>query len=431
MPLKLLDQLFTPSRFRRDVCWNIGSLAVLGLSGLVINALILTRQGPEALGVFNQVFAFFIVVSQVAVGGLQSSVLKQCSYVQSNLPECARIVSSALILTTAAGVPVCFGLFLLRHTIGSLLESPAVALGLTFALPGLFLFSFNKVFIMALNGLRHMRAFAIFQALRYIMILVGVVVVIARGWPGSHLALSLTLAEMVLFAALIAYIRCALFPLQFSFSPVMRAWFRRHISFGARGFLSGVLIEMNTRVDVMMVGYFMSDAMVGLYSFASTFAEGFAQLCNVLRNNVDPLVGKAFSEGDKERITELARKIRTTFSPLMALLGAVLVAGFPLLIGLLTSKEENWQSWGVFAILMGGIVLGAGYRPFIALSLQGGRPGTFTLLTMGSVFTNAILNISFIPWLGIFGSALATATVYVLEVCAVIVLARRLFGIQL
>jgi len=423
--------VFTPSRFQRDVCWNVGSLAVLGLSGLAINSLILALQGPEALGIFNLVFAFFIVVSQVAVGGLQSSVLKQCSYAQNNLPECARITSSALMLVTAVGIPVCFGFFLLRHAIGRLFESPALALGLTFVLPGLFLFSLNKVLLMTLNGLRHMRAFAVFQAVRYIMILVGVVIVIALGWPGSHLALSLTLAEMVLFAVLIAYIHRTLFPLRFSFSPVMRIYFHRHISFGARGFLSGVLSEMNTRVDVMMVGYFMSDTMVGLYSFAATFADGFAQLCNVLRNNVDPLVGKAFSEGDKERITELARKIRKTFVPLMALLGTVLIAGFPLLIWLLTSKKEIWQSWGVLAILVSGIMLGAGYRPFTALLLQGGRPGTFTLLMMGSVFTNALLNICFIPWLGIYGSALATATVYVLEVCALVVLARRLFGIRL
>ena len=49
-----------------------------------------------------------------------------------------------------------------------------------------------------------------------------------------------------------------------------------------------------------MLGYFMSDTIVGIYSFASTFAEGFAQLSTVIRQNVDPIVGKCFAE-DNER----------------------------------------------------------------------------------------------------------------------------------
>ena len=139
------------------------------------------------------------------------------------------------------------------------------------------------------------------------------------GYPGSHLPLSLTIAEMTLFVVLMLYINIILFRIRFSFSPDMRNWFRRHISFGSRGFLSGVLIEMNTRMDVLMLGYFMSDTIVGIYSFASTFAEGFAQLSTVIRQNVDPIVGKCFAEDNKEKIREIARKVRRTFYPIMAI----------------------------------------------------------------------------------------------------------------
>lgn len=40
---------------------------------------------------------------------------------------------------------------------------------------------------MVLNGLRNMRAFAVFQALRYALILAGAVVIMLLGYPGSHL----------------------------------------------------------------------------------------------------------------------------------------------------------------------------------------------------------------------------------------------------
>lgn len=387
--------------------------------------------GPQALGIFNQVFAFYIVISQITVGGLQFSVLKHCSYEQDNLTECAAIASSALILVAFAGIVICAILFGLRDIIGRTLDSPSVALGLAFAIPGLAFFALNKVLLMVLNGLRNMRAFAVFQALRYILILAGVVSIMFLGYPGSHLPLSLTIAEMTLFVALMLYINIILFRIRFSPASEIRNWFRRHISFGSRGFLSGVLIEMNTRVDVLMLGYFMSDTIVGIYSFASTFAEGFAQLSTVIRQNVDPIVGRCFAEDNREKIWEIAIKVRRTFYPIMAIIGCALVAIFPILIWLVASNGENWQSWGVFAILVCGIILASGYRPFIGMLMQGDRPGRYTMLIAGSVIGNVILNVCLIPVLGIYGAAVATASIYVIEVVVLVVLVRYLFGINL
>jgi len=429
--LKFFNKFSFTSRFNRDVLWNTGSLAILGVSGIIINIVIMACRGPQALGIFNQVFAFYIVISQIAVGGLQFSVLKHCSYEQDNPTECATIASSALMLVAFAGIVICAILYGLSDVIGRTLDSQSVALGLTFAIPGLAFFALNKVLLMVLNGLRNMRTFAVFQALRYLLILTGVAAIMLLGYPGSHLPLSLTMAEVTLFVALMLYINIMLFRIRFSFAPEMRNWFTRHISFGGRGFLSGVLIEMNTRVDVLMLGYFMSDTIVGIYSFASTFAEGFAQLSTVIRQNVDPIVGKCFAEDNKEKIKEIAKKVRRIFYPIMALIGCTLVATFPILIWLVASNGENWQSWGVFAILVCGIVLASGYRPFIGMLMQGGRPGIYTILIAGSVIGNVILNAVLIPALGIYGAAVATACIYVLEVVALVVIVRNLFGIRL
>ena len=425
---RLKQAVFEKNKFNRDVLWNIGSLGILGAGGLCINFIIIACRGPEALGVFNQVFAFYIIISQVAVGGLQFSALKHCSHAQDNPDECARIAASALMLVAGAACPICIVLFACRHLIGSMLESPPVAFGLTLAIPGMFLFSLNKVLLMVLNGLRHMRAFAVFQSLRFVLILSGVGILIFCSYPAGFLPLSLSAAELLLFVLLLLYINIRLFILRISAAPETAAWFRRHLSFGFRGFLSGVLIEMNTRIDVLMLGYFMSDAMVGIYSFASTFAEGFAQLTTVIRQNVDPIVGKCFADGNREKIRDIARKVRTTFFPIMLILGGALTALFPLLL-IITGTPAG--SWGVFAILTGGIVIASGYNPFIALIMQGGRPGTFTLLIAGTVMSNIVLNYCLIPVLGIYGAASATAFVYVLEACMVILLAKRLFGIRL
>lgn len=418
-------------RFNKDVLWNIGSLAILGASGIMINFAIMFRQGSEALGIFNQIFAFYLVGSQIAVGGLQFSTLKHCSYEQNNLLECAKITSSALVLVAMGSLMVCAATYSLRNLIGRTLESPALALGLTFAIPGLFFFSLNKVLVMALNGLRNMRAFAVFQALRYIFILLVVVAMMRLGYTGAYLSLSLTIAEFALFIVLMLYINILLFHIRFSLSSDMWDWHRRHISFGSRGFLGGVLIEMNSRIDVFILGYFMTDRVVGIYSFGSTFAEGFAQIGTVVRQNIDPIIGKYFAEKNKEKIQEAARKIREKFYPIMSLLGVVLVMGFLILIWLVFPDKATWQSLGVLVILVTGIVIASGYLPFITLIMQGGRPGVFTLLIALTVLGNIFLNLCLIPLIGLYGAAVANASVYLFEAVGIMILAKRLFGIRL
>ena len=51
-----------------------------------------------------------------------------------------------------------------------------------------------------------------------------------------------------------------------------------------------VLIELNTKVDILMIGFFMGDYNVGIYSFAALFGEGFYQLLIVLQNVLNPFI---------------------------------------------------------------------------------------------------------------------------------------------
>lgn len=418
-------------RFARDVLWNIGSLGVLGLTGMLLNAFIMRVYGPQALGSFNQVFAFFIVSSQFAVGGIQFSALRHCSHVSDDLPQCARITVSAMLLVGLGGGGLSLATFACRNLVGELLASPAVATGLALMAPGLLFFSLNKVLLMTLNGLRHMRAFAVFQSLRFIFLMAGVVGMSILEIRAALLPAALTLAELVLFVIQSAYL-CHLLPLmQSPFSAALRPWYPRHVAFGLRGFMSGALIELNTRVDVLMLGLFMTDRLVGIYSFAAVFAEGFAQLTIVIRQNLDPIIGRAFAQGRLDDISEAARSVRRRFWPGMTALGLLAMGGFPLVIILFASRQGGWASWPVLCILVAGVVFSAGYRPMSGVFIQGDRPGTYTLIIAGTATVNIILNLLLIPWLGLYGAATATATAFSLESLAVYLLARILLGVRL
>lgn len=417
------------ARFNVEVLWNVAGLAVLAAAGVVINFAIAATRGAEALGVFNQVYAIYILLSQIAVGGLHFSVLKCVSHNQDDRGKCADQSVSALLLAGGLAAVVCGGVWLLRDAAGRLLESPGVTVGLALAIPGLFFFSLNKVLLNVLNGLRFMRAYAVFQALRFIFLPAAVLGILATERPSDTLAFSLTAAEVLLFLLLAAYLHLRVVPLWIT----RRAskWFREHGSYGLRGFFSGFLSEMNTRVDVLMLGWLCSDGVVGLYSFAAIFAEGFAQLPVVVRRNVDPILGRCFAEDDRSRIETIAPKVRNATYLIMSLVSVAAVAVYPLLPRLMSDQAQFGASWGVFAILMAGIALNSGCRPFLGILLQGGRPGMNTILIAGVVGGNALMNLALIPPLGMYGAAAATAAAYVLEMALLLFLSRRLFGVSL
>jgi O-antigen/teichoic acid export membrane protein len=206
---------------------------------------------------------------------------------------------------------------------------------------------------------------------------------------------------------------------------------RNHISFGLRSFLSGALSELNTRVDVLMLGFFVSDGIVGIYSLAAIFAEGFNQLPHIVRNNLDPLLGRRFADGDLSRVEEYARKIRRFFWPAMALAGLVAIAVYSWLLRIFFGASEFAASGSVFAILILGVVLSSGYRPFVGILLQGGRPATYTLLVTVIVTVNLLGNIALIPHLGMNGAAIATSAALACEAALIMLLSRRLFAIKL
>jgi O-antigen/teichoic acid export membrane protein len=417
-------------RFGRDVLWNLASLVVLAIGGVVMNMLLVALRGEVALGVFNQMFALYLVISQLGVGGLQHSTLKHVSYAQDNLTLVGDITLAALLIITLISLPLLILVWFVAPTFGTLLQSPDVGVGLRFAIPGLFFFALNKALINVLNGLRNMRAYAVFQAMRYVLLPIFLIGIIWLDYGNAVLGFALTLTEIILFIALMVYIY--MYPQLIPLRRVenLRARLSEHLSYGIRGFLSGVLNQTNSRIDVLMLGYFTGDATVGIYSFAATVAQGFSLLPVAVRNNLSPLIGKHFNENDLVAIELLAHRIKRWVMLFMVVVGVFAIAGYPILL-MMINGDSLITSWGVFTILVVALVIGSGYRAFFNLLLQGGRPGTHTWLIVISVTSNILLNIALIPVLGIYGAAIATGIVQILDAAMLAYLTHRIWNIQL
>lgn len=416
------------TKFRSDLVWNYASLAVLASSGLFLPVLVARAYDAATFGAFNQVFAAYIVASMFASGGLNYSVLRAVAEHAAAPEKLRAIVAGALLPGFFLSALTAAALYASAPFIAGGLKSPATLDGLRVVSAGVFFFALNKVLLAAVNGLGRMRAYAIYQSLRYLLILGALIAAVTLELPGAYLPGIFTVAELILFMVLIAEVSVQI---DWWRAQDFADWSKDHLIFAAKGVASGVLVELNSRVDVLLLGWFLSDATVGIYSFAAVFAEGFFQLLVVLQNIYHPILARHLAE---RRFTELEKLVRDARFKIYAATGAIAVVSvfaFPLCVWVLGEKPEYHQSQLIYAILVAGITVAAGYLPFQNTLFMANRPGWHTLYMSSIVFLNAAGNILLIPVLGLRGSALATGISFALSAPILYFLVRKVVGVKL
>lgn len=416
------------STFRSGLVWNLASLGFLALAGFALNIVIGRVYGAAQLGNFNICYAFFIVVSQVGSLGLHLSALQA---VTEHWDSDIKLASSAIreaflacLVTTSIGTALWFALL---PVVSLFYGDSDFATSWVLLAPGLFLFSLNKVLLNVVNGANHMRAFALLQGLRYALILAFVVVALAQSWPGARLTLILTLAELLLFVPLAAYVRSML-PARAAPNPVMR---RRHFSFGRRSCWSGAVIELNTRVDVLVLGAMIGAEAAGIYTIAGLMAEGLAMIIFAVRSMLNPLIGRALMQGRPEEVTRMCRRAVLWLTPTLAAASLVLLLAFPFFIGIIFGNDKFEAALAPLAWLLGGLTLASGWLAFNMLLLLANRPGWHSVYMTALLAVNVTLGVLLVPHFGLAGAGMAAGGTSLAGALLIIALAPRVARVRL
>lgn len=415
-------------KFSTDLMWSAGAFGLGALFGVLVNVAIVRGHDAAALGVFNLVYAIYILLSQLAVGGVHLAVQ---AFVPREIAAGRRPdaqVTASFLLSTLTSVLVIAIAWTFRDLPGRWFDSAAVGEAFPLVLPGLLFFSWNKVLLSYHNGARRMKLFAVMQLLRFVFMFCTVGYLVLTDVPVSELPVALFWSEAVLFAVVL--------PITLRFwAPFHRHGLKAALGenwrFGNRALAGNFLLDVNTRVDVFLLGLFTNETAVGLYSFAATIVEGVLQLPVLFRNNINPVIARAWHSGGADLLTKVIDRNRRAFFKLLAPLILASILLFPVALWVLGMDEEPMKVWAIYAILALGIALTSGYQAFQMLFGQVGRPGTQTLFIAGFFLANAVLNLLFIPWLGVYGSAIGTALAYVSMVLLLRYMAMRQLHVRI
>lgn len=411
------------AEFRRGIAWNFGAFVVMALAGVALNLAIARLWDAAALGVMNQVLTFHILLGQLAAFGIHLSVLKHAAEHADSPGTLRALVGAALLLVVPIALAVIAATGLAARTIANLLDSEPVRLGLVAILPAIALFAVNKLLANALNALRAMRLFAISQAARPLLLLVGAVLLGLTAQPASALAWTITATETVLLFWLAGCVIATL-P-RARTDATIGAWLRTHLAFGWKAAIAGWIAETTSRVDILVLGLFASDRLVGIYSMASTLVEGLVQLPTVIRNNVNPLITRLAVAGDRAELRALVARNARLAAAAMGIAGILAVLCYPLFVDWIVGDPIYREAWPAFALACAGLAVGAWMMPFDSFLLQIGLPGWQTMFKLLGLAVSVIALVALVPLLGMAGAGLAVAITFVATSLALQIIVRR------
>jgi O-antigen/teichoic acid export membrane protein len=420
---------YAPTAARSAMVWNLGSLAILAAAGFALNLAIGRFYGPEALGVFNICFAGFIFIAQIGSFGVQFSILQAVAE-HSGRDQGAvdDAVSAGLRLVVMASSLSTLGALLITPLVAGIYDSEDIVVAWLTMLPGLWAFSLNKYLLGVVNGAGHMRTFAALQASRYLLILVWVAVFYFARVDGAFLTGVLSLSEIMLLAAAAGATRRVV-----SRWSVLsaNAWFARHRTFGMKAFLSGAILELNTRINVLIVGALIGEASAGIYSVGILVAEGVSQVIFVIRNVANPPLARALATQDQKSLLKLSREFGAIGLGLTLAGSVVAYFLYPWFAIYGMGDQRFLEATLSLAILLVGLTLTAPMQVFGLILSMAQRPGLHTLSVLLVLVVNAALNFMLVPVWGMTGSALATAISYGVSAAIVLIAARTVLKVRL
>tara|TARA_B100000927_G_scaffold290604_1_gene289914 strand:- start:388 stop:1650 length:1263 start_codon:yes stop_codon:yes gene_type:complete len=411
-----------------DFSWNYVSFAILASSGVLINLLIAYFYSSEGLGVFNQTYAIFVIFSQFSVFGIHYSVLKVSSETKPNSLESKQILLSGLCSVLFLSSLVALILYFLSSPISILFDSPNIQKTLIIVAPALILISVNKVLLSFLNGQENLKQFAIGNIIRYVFMLISLFALIAYQAKIHQLAYIFLISELVVSTYSLFILKNFFQVYDFKKLVSMSV---DHARFGFKALLSGLSVELNSRVDVVILGVFVGDSVVGVYSFFSMFAEGMYNIFVVFKNIFNPKITKFIRDQNLIGLRGLILYLQKIIYPLSFLIVIVISSIVYTIVFYLPDSQIYLDNFLILLILLASIFFISGFIPFELILTLGGKPGLQSLQTTSTLFFNIVLNILLVPIYFGLGASFATGLSYIFGMILLQVFSLRSIGIRI
>jgi O-antigen/teichoic acid export membrane protein len=200
---------------------------------------------------------------------------------------------------------------------------------------------------------------------------------------------------------------------------------RASLSYGLKGHLGAVLVQLVYRFDTFLIVYFLGVAQQGFYSIAVLLAEKLSHLPNSIQIVLFPRVS-AMTNEQANAVTP--RVVRTTL--LIMVVGGVVLAASSKFLILLFYGRQFLRGLSAMRILIPGVVFLSIFK-VLSSDLSGRDRRIYNTIAASIAFgANAVLNLVLIPRMGISGAAAASTVSYAIQSIVMVAFFVKVSGVS-
>ncbi len=275
------------------------------------------------------------------------------------------------------------------------------------SLPMLFVTPISDVGAGALRGLHRVatgHATATIRSALYLVLIVCGFLVL--GHMTASTAIILRLIAEALGAAFVLLWVMRLLPADLKTTAAafeVKTWRQGQLGFMAIEAMYLIYLQ----IDILILGFMRPMADVGVYRMAANLSFILTFAASIANSSLGPLAASTWAAGRKAELADAARRMsRISFLLTLSIYIAVLIA-LPVFISIL---GKEYRDIGLPLVILGlGQVITSlmSSAPALVLMTNGERNGAWSV--GASAASNLVLNLALIPFLGMAGSAIATA----------------------
>jgi O-antigen/teichoic acid export membrane protein len=387
---------------------HLASVTALALAGVVLNLAVGRVYGFEGLGVFSQAMIFFLLLGQVAAGCLAFAALHHFSVHGAHAKQARAYFIALGIPVALIGAVIGIGLWQGAGMFGALLGSEPLAACLPAVGLAVGLFALNKVLIYALNGMSHFKTFALLQGLRMPLMLAAFFYLVSQDAPSGHFGWIFVTSEIVLFCLSLGFVW------RYTKAEPLRVQAIKFLIYdvggkGWRGAFIGLLSDVNSKIDVLVLGLLVSDTIVGVYALGAMFADGLRMVLAAIQNIVNPRIAGYVETSNTSAFDALWRDLARIARPLAGAITLCAALFMLYLAPIILGADDIGTSTLVFVTIALATTLAAPALILNQVFTQGDAPHLQTRFLALLAGLNLGLNLALVPLFGPLGAAIGTA----------------------
>jgi O-antigen/teichoic acid export membrane protein len=414
-----------PPGLTGDLFWNYTSFGVMGGLGLLLNFFLAWKYSPEMLGYFWQLYVIFLLAGHLAAGGLYFSILRLVAVCEHG--DNVKILTASLVVALVSSFVVGAAIYLSKPFFLKFFDNELLDAALNIISFSVIFSSFNKVFYSYLNGIGKIKYYSWLHIVRNVIFLIAFLLVVYF-FDASYFPYIFLFSELIL-TILVFCLNRKIFGMH-SFS-YCHSWFKKLCVLSFKSGSVPFLLDLNIKVDLLVVSALSSGVNVGVYAFVAMIYEGMYQFAFALQANVNPRLAKLYTLGKKEEIVGIFKISFLSMSSIYMCAFVFVAAFYTDLLGFLGVREEYFLGREVLLILIGGLIFSGGAIPVMMVFNQAGFPGVQARYLLVVVLFNLFVSILFVSYFDIIGAAIAMSVTITFMAVLLFFMSSRVLEIDL